>query len=111
MKYEYKGKTYGNASDVISAVTDDISDIDEYQQDWIDYMDDMTGTVEICGLEYWQGTALHDIDPIAFHEACQQEMGALMTDLRYEIERLEDGSRICVVIGSGIITAHEDDEE
>lgn len=103
MKYEYNGKTYDGIDDVISAVADDICD-DRYQADWIEYINDMMGDVEICGLEYGQGTALHDLDPIAFHEMCQEETDIIVNELQGDLDKLKNGELVRVpIMGTAIV--------
>ena len=70
--------------DYIEAETDQEELFDEMLQECY-------GDVNICGLEYNQADIFERVDPIAYRCGVSDYFDSLLSDVRYELERMSEG--------------------
>tara|TARA_R100001530_G_scaffold65667_1_gene46986 strand:+ start:400 stop:669 length:270 start_codon:yes stop_codon:yes gene_type:complete len=59
-------------------------EIEKDEKEFEEYLNSAYGTVEICGMEFDAGTALKELDPIAFNVGLSDE------PIRYQCEECEE---------------------
>lgn len=72
-----------------SAAQEVIKNVDDYY--WDDYLDEIYGEVEICGLEYCSSRALKMLDEVAYRCGKNDWLDGEYQDIVYSLERMMDG--------------------
>lgn len=86
MKYIIDDKTFDNANDAANYIAENISE-DVYDE----MLDECYGEIEICGYSYDASIALYRVDPIAYRCGFSDYTDSLISDIEYELERMDDG--------------------
>lgn len=86
-KYLFNDKEYTDIDELMSDI-DDYIDADEIYDNMLDecYED-----IDICGGDYAPSIALHRVDECAYNCGRNDYMSGVLSDMRYDIERLSDG--------------------
>lgn len=79
-------------------------------EEWRDILNEMYGSVEVCGQTFEQGTLLEDADPVAFREGKSAYEDKLQRELDAQLEN-EDSSDIEFVDGDEFELEDEDDAD
>lgn len=85
--------------------------IDEMSSDYYDEMlDEVYGTIDICGYEYSASYALEQIDPIAYRCGMSDYADSCYDDVLYWIQNMADGDEQDLY-GSLVEYIEEEEEE
>lgn len=92
---KYLVNTYSNywveCDSAESAAQEVINNVDDYY--WDNYLDEIYGEVEICGLEYYASRALSLIDEEAYRCGKNDWLDGEYQDIVYSLERMMDGDK------------------
>ena len=76
------------------------SELSEYIADCFDsdiydeMLDECYGEIEICGISYSPSIALYRVDEVAYNCGMMDYYNSLTQDMKYELERMNDGETI-----------------
>lgn len=104
MYYEIDGDRFESAREAAEHITENL-DEDIYDE----MLDECYEEVDICGYKYSPSVALYRIDPIAYRCGMTDYYDSLASDIKYDVDRMDDGEEQDIY-GFTVI-AHEEEEE
>lgn len=98
-------KVFDTATDAAQYIADNLDD-DMFD----DMMDEGCEAVEIFGLKYSPSIVLERVDPIAYRCAFSDWADSVYSDIKYDIERMDDGDADCFY-GFEVEVREEEEED
>lgn len=74
--------------EVLSLIENELYSNDSYYDDMLD---EVYGSIDICGIEYDASLALYRTDKVAYNVGKDEYYDALLADIEYDLERMAEG--------------------
>lgn len=103
---------FWNIGNVSSFRNFDVANGEVYMADsqYIDYLNDIYGDVDVCGYTYGAGSLLEDADPVAFRCGKSEYESQIQSELEDQLSR-ENSDDIEFIDGDEFELSDEEDEE
>lgn len=85
-------------------------EVDMTDEEYVDYLDEVYGEVEVCGQPFGSGDLLRDADPVAFRCGKSDYEMQIQSELEKQLSR-EDSSDIDFIDGDEYELSDDEEEE
>ena len=86
MRYIIDGETFTNAADAATYITENMDET--YYEDMLN---EVYGEINVCGYFYDAADALYKLDPVAYQCGMNDYYDSLWSDIKYDINRMDEG--------------------
>lgn len=106
MKYIADNVEMEDIEEVVEKILDDMNDV--Y---FDDYLDEVYGEIEICGVTYYSSLVLKEVDETAYNVYKNDYKNSLHSDIYAEVDRIPSGGEERIYDTTVVCIDDEEDEE